>query len=50
MTIIWNKQQAKEPLFFLLGLVGISMQPTCAVVGICWIEQGAQTDVDGGWG
>ena len=37
-------------MFFGLDLVGISMQQTCGVVGIHWIEQGIQTDPNGGLG
>ena len=41
------QQQTQDPLVFLLDLVGISMLPTCGAVGVCWIEQGAQTDPEG---
>lgn len=46
--ICWNKQQPKDPLFLLLNLAGIGMLQNCGVVGFCWIEQGAQTDPEGG--
>ena len=43
----WNKERTKEPVF-LLDLIGISRQQPRGVVGVCWIEQGAQTGPERG--
>ena len=49
-----NEQQTQDLCsrcwILLLDPVGIGTPPGCGVVGFRWIEQGAQTDPEGGQG